>query len=193
MGQSFTATYLYFLLVTISLVPVDKVNCSCLVAKLCPTLCNHKDCSLPGSSIHGILQARILEWVAMPFSSPTQGSNQSLLHWQVDSLPLNHLGSPGQGDMIDNLQWIYLAHASLMEGQGENGVGVEMMEKSLWKWAHVGVKFGSTNCLYMTLEIYQHFNSLSLSSLATKMVRTILISQGCFHLARHSVQIHDRW
>ena len=35
------------------------------VAQLCPTLCNPVDCSLPGSSIHGILQARILEWVAI--------------------------------------------------------------------------------------------------------------------------------
>ena len=34
----------------------------------CPTLCNPMDCSLPVSSVHGILQARILEWVAMPFS-----------------------------------------------------------------------------------------------------------------------------
>ena len=34
----------------------------------CPTLCNPLDCSPPGSSVHGILQARILEWVSMPFS-----------------------------------------------------------------------------------------------------------------------------
>ena len=34
----------------------------------CPTLCNPMDCSPPGSSVHEILQARILEWVAMPFS-----------------------------------------------------------------------------------------------------------------------------
>ena len=43
----------------------------CVRAKslqLCPTLCNPIDCSLPGSSVHGILQARILESVAMPFS-----------------------------------------------------------------------------------------------------------------------------
>ena len=39
-----------------------------LVAQSCPTLCNTMDCSLPGSSAHGILQARILEWVAIPFS-----------------------------------------------------------------------------------------------------------------------------
>ena len=36
--------------------------------KSCLTLCNPVDCSPPGSSVHGILQARILEWVAMPSS-----------------------------------------------------------------------------------------------------------------------------
>ena len=35
---------------------------------MCPTLCDPVDCSLPGSSVHGILQARILEWVAISFS-----------------------------------------------------------------------------------------------------------------------------
>ena len=38
------------------------------VAQSCPTLCDPMDCSLPSSSIHGILQARILEWVAISFS-----------------------------------------------------------------------------------------------------------------------------
>ena len=38
-----------------------------LVAQSCPALFNPVDCSLPGSSVHGILQARILEWVAIPF------------------------------------------------------------------------------------------------------------------------------
>ena len=55
------------------------------------------DCSPPGSSVHGISQARILEWVAISFSRgsfPTQGLNLSLLHWQADSLPLSHQGSP---------------------------------------------------------------------------------------------------
>ena len=39
--------------------------CSCLVASV---VFNHMDCSLPGSSVHGFLQARVLEWVAMPSS-----------------------------------------------------------------------------------------------------------------------------
>ena len=40
----------------------------CEVAQSCPTLCHPMDCSLPGSSVHGIFQARILEWVAISFS-----------------------------------------------------------------------------------------------------------------------------
>ena len=39
------------------------------VSQSCPTLCDPMDCSLPGSSIHGIFQARVLEWVAISFSS----------------------------------------------------------------------------------------------------------------------------
>ena len=42
--------------------------CCCWVAKSCLTLCDPTDCSPPGSSVHGILQARILEWVAISFS-----------------------------------------------------------------------------------------------------------------------------
>ena len=43
-------------------VPADlEKSCCCLVAQLCLTLCQPMDCSLPGSSVHGILQARILE------------------------------------------------------------------------------------------------------------------------------------
>ena len=44
-----------------------------LVAQLCPTLCSPVDCSPLGSSVHGILQARILEWVAMPFFRGSSG------------------------------------------------------------------------------------------------------------------------
>ena len=39
-----------------------------LVAQWCPTLCNPMDCSLPGSSVHEISQARILDWVTISFS-----------------------------------------------------------------------------------------------------------------------------
>ena len=46
---------------------------ACLVVQSCPTLSDPMDCSSPGSSVHGILQARVLEWGAMP--SP-RGSSQ---------------------------------------------------------------------------------------------------------------------
>ena len=45
-----------------------KRTLMCLVAQLCLTLCDPMDCGPPGSSVHGILQARTLEWVAIPFS-----------------------------------------------------------------------------------------------------------------------------
>ena len=47
----------------------------------CPSVCDPVDCSPPGSSVHGILQARILEWVAMPSS---KGSSQ---HWDQTLSP----------------------------------------------------------------------------------------------------------
>ena len=43
--------------------------CCCLVSKLCPTLCDPMDCRPPGSSVHGISQARI-NWSGLPFPSP---------------------------------------------------------------------------------------------------------------------------
>ena len=47
---------------------IQSVKVKVLVAESCPPLCNPMDCSLPGFSVHGILQARILEGVAIPFS-----------------------------------------------------------------------------------------------------------------------------
>ena len=46
-----------------------KVKIESEVAQLCPTPSNPMDCSLPGSSVHGIFQALVLEWVAIAFSS----------------------------------------------------------------------------------------------------------------------------
>ena len=54
-------------------------------AQSCPTLCNSMDCSLPGSSVHGNLQARILGWVAISYF---RGSlNLCLLHWVTGEAP----------------------------------------------------------------------------------------------------------
>ena len=80
---------------------------ACVSAKSfqsCLTLCDSMDCSLPDSSVHGIFQARTLDWVAMPSSRgifPTQGLNPHLLqlqHWQAGSLPLAPPGKPKDWD-----------------------------------------------------------------------------------------------
>ena len=72
------------------------IKCCCLVAQSCLTLCDPMDYSPPGSSVHGISQARILEWVAISFSRvsfwPRDGSCVSCTGRRI-SLPLSHLGS----------------------------------------------------------------------------------------------------
>ena len=55
------------------------------VAQWCPTLCNSMDCSLPGSSVLGIFQARILEWVAISYTWNIPGTYQE--HTWVCSPP----------------------------------------------------------------------------------------------------------
>ena len=67
----------------------DHTHIWILCAQSCPTLCDPMDCSLPGPSVHGILQARILEWVATPSSRdlPNPGIEPRSPTLQVDSTP----------------------------------------------------------------------------------------------------------
>ena len=53
------------------------------VAQSCPTLWDHIDCSLPGSSVHGIFQAIVLEWIAISFS---RGSSQPKARTRVSRI-----------------------------------------------------------------------------------------------------------
>ena len=65
-----------------------------MLLQLCPTLCDPMDCSPLGSSVHGILQVRILEWVAMPSSRGSSWPRDGTLSPVSGSLPLVPLGSP---------------------------------------------------------------------------------------------------
>ena len=65
-----------------------------LVAQSCLTLWNFVDCSLPGSSVCGILQASIVEWVAIPFSRGSYWPRDQILHCSQILYHLNHQGSP---------------------------------------------------------------------------------------------------
>ena len=66
------------------------------VIQSCSTLCHPMDCSLPGSSIHGIFQARILKWVVISFSRSSRtrpGLNPGLPHCRQTLYHLSHQGS----------------------------------------------------------------------------------------------------
>ena len=70
----------------------DESEVKVKVTQSCPTVCDPMN-----YTFHGILQARILEWVAFPFSRgifPTQGSNPGLLYYRQILYQLNHQGSP---------------------------------------------------------------------------------------------------
>ena len=92
--------YLYLVLIKVIIYWIFVICVHAQSLQLCLTLCDPMDCSPPGSSVHGILQARILEWVAMPSSreaswpgDPT-GICLCLLYWRWILYPLSHLGSP---------------------------------------------------------------------------------------------------
>ena len=65
-----------------------KVKSENEVAQSCPTLSDPMDCSLPGSSIHGIFQARVLEWGAIAFS----GRKSSIMEREPTPLGMGRLG-----------------------------------------------------------------------------------------------------
>ena len=62
-----------------------KVKSESEVARLCPTLSDPMDCSPPGSSVRGIFQARVLEWVAIAFSNHIASGGQSLVNLELQT------------------------------------------------------------------------------------------------------------
>ena len=77
---------------------VDLKHCksTTLEAHSCLFLCDPMECSLPGSTVHGMLQARVLEWVAIPFSGGSfqPGIEPRSPALQADSLPAEPPGKP---------------------------------------------------------------------------------------------------
>ena len=70
------------------------------ISETYPTLCDPMDCGLPGSSVHGILQVRVLEWVAMlspPGNLPDPGVQPKSPALQADSLLTEPQGKASQG------------------------------------------------------------------------------------------------
>ena len=109
----------------------------CLVAKLCPALLGPIDCSPPGSSIHGISQARILEWVAISFSRGTSQSRDQahitcvsstgrwvFYHWATyEALGIYTCQKrKDPGDVMEYMKKILFQNRNLKEEEREAGI-----------------------------------------------------------------------
>ena len=70
-------------------ISISMCVCVCVCAQSCPTFCNPMDCSLPGSSVHGIFQARIQKWVAISFPG---GSSRARDRTHILGTPLTAPG-----------------------------------------------------------------------------------------------------
>ena len=89
-----------------------------LLLQLSPTLCNPMDCSLPGSSVHGILQARILEWVDISFSNVSLVTAD--LSWLPSPLFLlsSYQGSLPLSSFVSSRSWCALIPQGVLTGWG---------------------------------------------------------------------------
>ena len=96
LGVSISRHTKWFSLVAHSIKNLPAIKDESEVTQSCLTLCEPMGCSLPGSSVHGIFQARVLEWVAISFSKGiflTWRSNSDLLHCRQTLYHLSHQGS----------------------------------------------------------------------------------------------------
>ena len=86
------------------------------VAQSCPTLCDPMDCSLSGSSVHGIFQARVLEWVAVSFST---GSSQPRDRTQVSRIAGRHFTVWATMEVLfpQKIYWVTSSWKELCEEQ----------------------------------------------------------------------------
>ena len=75
-----------------------KVKSESEVVQSCPTFSDTMDCSLPGSSVHGIFQARVLEWGAIAFSAVHCRSAIKLFYFELNLLNCNYVLIIGEGN-----------------------------------------------------------------------------------------------
>ena len=118
-------------------------TCRCSVAQSCSTLCNSMDCSWPGSSVHGVSQARILEWVSISY---TRGSSQLrdwtcisctgrwiLYHWTMREIPSENCPSQIELPPLEAMEVTPMANDWLP--------GAQKAGPLLWGAAISGVQF----------------------------------------------------
>ena len=118
-GQNWVTSLTYFLLDGRQIIwPFQSLSNCCLVTKSCTTLCNSIDCSPPGSFVHGISQARTLEWAAISFSS---GSSQSRDQSVVSGLACGFFTTEPSVGSHPSTHWWFLKvilHLQLLQNTG---------------------------------------------------------------------------
>ena len=102
----------------------------------CPTLCNPVNCSLPGFSIHGIFQAKVLKWVAISFSS---GSSQPRDRTQVSHIVGRHFTIWATREVLPN---------HVLKVYRQNSVLLQTCNFLMW--------FKFSNCVYLFIYFYFH-------------------------------------
>ena len=117
-GPCCLSTYTSFSLLIANSQPIPSLPSMCLVAQSFPTVCDPMDCSPPGSSVHGILQAGILEWVAVPSSRgsspPRDGTQVSCIAGGIFFFfyHLSHQGSPYPLPIDNHISVIFVSYFS---------------------------------------------------------------------------------
>ena len=102
-----------------------KVKSESEVVQSCPTLCDPMDCSLPGSSVHGIFQARVLEWGAIAFSM----DKYSLYYWV--STIFGHCSKHCVDKRVHKTVPAFSKLMSQCVGSGEGGVESDVKHRKI--------------------------------------------------------------
>ena len=128
-----------------------------LVAQSYPPLCHPMDCSPPGSSVHGILPARILEWVAIPYSGifPTQELNLGILYCRQILYPLSHQGL--QCIHVFNHDTVHIIHTHINNISEKLGEIASTAERNIYihiciythVYIHICMYIDTYTCMYI--------------------------------------------
>ena len=123
--------------------------CVCLLTQSCPTLCGPMDWGPPGSSVHGIFQARTQEWVAIPFSrgSSWLGIEPGFPTLQTDSLPSEPPGKPIQASWAQSMAALSLDLASECGKDSTFNKNALHCFLPVWLWGGNVLALSSPRCL----------------------------------------------
>ena len=94
------------------------------VAQLCLTLCDPMDCSLPGPSAHGIFQARILEWIVIPFS---RGSSRPRGQTRVSCIAGRFFTIWATGEALLHVAGMYIIYGKRIDWSFKNALGISLV------------------------------------------------------------------